>query len=98
MAVHDGGEGLASIRYPDRQGAPVILLRPAEVQHLRDVAHLLYSGRWALAAAFLLWLPLAAGVARRPPPGWRRRGPVAATPVLAMAVWLPGSGLAPRLD
>ncbi len=32
VAVHDGGEGLASIRYPDRQGTPVTLRRPAEVQ------------------------------------------------------------------
>lgn len=53
VAVHDGGEGLASIRYPDRQGTSVTLLRPAEVQHLRDVAHLIDSGRWVLAVAFL---------------------------------------------
>jgi len=92
VAVHDGGEGLASIRYPDRQGTPVTLLRPAEVQHLRDVAHLIDSGRWALAVAFLVWLPLAAGVARRPAPDWRRRALVAVTPLLAMVVWLLVSG------
>jgi hypothetical protein len=88
VAVHDGGEGLASIHYPDRQGTRVALLRPAEVQHLRDVAHLIDSGRWALAVAFLAWLPLAARVARRPAPDWRRRALVAVTPLLAMVVWL----------
>ena len=92
VAVHEGGEGLASIHYPDRQGARETLLRPAEVQHLRDVAHLIDSGRWALAVAFLAWLPLAAWVARRPPPDWRRRALVAVTPLLAMVVWLLISG------
>jgi uncharacterized membrane protein len=62
------------------------------VQHLRDVAHLIDSGRWALAVAFLVWLPLAAGVARRPPPDWRRPALVAVTPLLAMVVWLLVSG------
>jgi len=88
VAVHDGGEGLAAIRYPDRQGRPVALLRPAEVQHLRDVAHLIDLGRWALAVAALAWLPLAAWLARRPAPDWRRRALVAVTPLLAMVIWL----------
>ena len=92
VAVHDGGRGLASIDYPDRLGTSVTLLRPAEVQHLRDVAHLIDGGRWALAVAFLAWLPLAAWVGRRPPPDWRRRAVVAVTPLLAMVVWLLVSG------
>lgn len=92
VAVHDGGRGLASIHYRDRSGVPVTLLRPAEVQHLRDVADLIDSGRWALTVAFLAWLPLAAWVVKRPPPDWRRRALVAVTPLLAMVVWLLISG------
>jgi len=92
VAVHDGGRGLASIRYRDRHGTPVFLLRPAEVQHLRDVARLIDHGRVALTIAFLAWLPLAIGVAARPAPDWRRRALVAVTPLFAMVVWLLISG------
>ncbi len=92
VAVHDGGQGLASIRYHDRFGMPVTLLRPAEVQHLRDVARLIDHGRVALGIAFLAWLPLAAWLARRPAPDYRRRALIAVTPLLAMVVWLLVSG------
>ena len=88
VAVHDGGQGLASLSYPDQYGRDIPLLRHAEVLHLQDVAHLIDLGRWLLLVAALLWLPLAWARVARPPPGWPARALVAVTPVLAMLGWL----------
>lgn len=88
VAVHDGGRGLETLSYQDRAGRDIPLLRPAEVVHLRDVAHLIDGGRVLVWVAALLWLPLAWLALRRPPPRARAWALVAVTPVLAVIGWL----------
>lgn len=88
VAVHNGGEGLEEITYPDRHGDPVVLLRGPEVQHLRDVADLIDAGRWLLVAVAVLWLPLALALARTRLPSWRARAISATVPLLGLCLWL----------
>lgn len=56
LAVHRGGEGLASITYqsPVSQGKQV-LLREAEVIHLQDVARLIEAFIVPVILIFLMW-------------------------------------------
>jgi hypothetical protein len=83
LAVHDGGTGLAQIRYPGAKGDKA-LLDAAEVQHLRDVAHLLDRAALAFWPVLVLWAGLAWYLGRRPLPPWRFRA--AALAGLAMLV------------
>lgn len=88
VAVHNGGNGLETIVYEDRNGHRLPLLRHAEVVHLRDVADLIDRGRVALLLALLSWAPLAWLSVRQPTPGWRSRALVAVSPLLAVLAWL----------
>lgn len=72
LAVHDGGTGLEQIRYPGAKGDKA-LLDAAEVQHLRDVAHLLDRAALAFWPVLVLWAGLAWYLGRRPLPPWRFR-------------------------
>ncbi len=49
QAVHDGGQGLESIRFSTPDGRQMTLLDAAEIQHLHDVANLMtFAGRVSL--------------------------------------------------
>lgn len=71
-AVNDGGRGLESIRYHDRQGRRIdTLLRAPEIQHLRDVARLIGAFHvlgWIAVLTFAVaLLSLMVGRASKPP-------------------------------
>lgn len=87
-AVHNNGEGLEDIHYPNRLEQPVPLLREAEILHLRDVAHLIRMGTVITLIAACLWWPLALWVRcqHRPPAGSRLIA--LAAPLLGLAGWL----------
>ena len=86
-AVHNGGAGLAHIRYPGPAGADIGLLNRDEINHLRDVARLLNLGVLVSVVLALLWLPVALLSAHLGTPTWRVRG--LASMVLALMVLVP---------
>ena len=68
-SIQKDGEGLASITYTGPEGEPTLLMRPPEVLHLQDVAHLVtFFYQTGLIAAVLLVLLSAYTLWRRPRP------------------------------
>ncbi|KAF0806370.1 hypothetical protein A6D6_01705 [Alcanivorax xiamenensis] len=92
QAVHDNGEGLEAIHYPNRLGEPVPLLRQAEILHLKDVAHLIRLGTVVTLIAACLWWPLALLVRRQRRPSRSSRALALAVPLLGLALWLAVAG------
>lgn len=88
QAVHNQGEALADIRYtpPGKPARP--LLRPAEVQHLEDVARLLDVGRVLMVILLLLLVPLAWCCIRLGLPSMRWRLGITVFTVGAVLAWL----------
>ncbi|MDX1587898.1 MAG: DUF1461 domain-containing protein [Oleiphilaceae bacterium] len=81
---HDGA-GLEDIVYPGPQGQPVPLLNADEVNHLRDVAHLLDRTVPVTALFTLLWLPLAVALRRTGAPARPVRWLTVGTAALILA-------------
>ncbi|MCK0152440.1 DUF1461 domain-containing protein [Alcanivorax sp. S6407] len=87
-AVHDHGEGLATILYQPPGQSPRTLLHAAEVQHLQDVANLIDQGRWLFLVLLVLWLPAALALRRLGQPSMRRRLVAAVITLGAVLAWL----------
>ena len=87
-AVHQHGEGLATIRYQPPGQSPRTLLHAAEVQHLQDVANLIDRGRVLFWGLLVFWLPLALALCRTGLPSMRGRLASAVIASGAVLAWL----------
>lgn len=87
-AVHDHGEGLATILYQPPGQSPRTLLHAAEVQHLEDVARLIDHGRLLFWVLLALWLPVAVTAHRLGRPSVRARLAVTVIATGAVLAWL----------
>ncbi len=57
--INHGGDGLDSIQYSDATGKPLgALLRPPEITHLKDVAHLLHAFRTLAYSALAVFIAI----------------------------------------
>ncbi|MDX1606311.1 MAG: DUF1461 domain-containing protein [Candidatus Competibacterales bacterium] len=94
-AVHDGGRGLAGLRYHAPGGRPLgTFLTIPERRHLEDVAGLIETVRWPGWIATGLWLIVSVALVRLRLglPAWRRTlgGVLASAAVAGLVVYLMG--------
>ena len=87
-AVHDHGNGLATIVYQPPGWSARTLLHAAEVQHLQDVANLIDHGRVLFWILLILWLPMAMLARRLGLPSMLRRIAAAVIALGAVLAWL----------
>ena len=93
-AVHNDGEGLATLTYPGPGGAPVTLLDADETGHLEDVATLMSRLDRLTLLVLPLWVLCALAVSRLGKPS--RKARLVSVAVLVVVVALPLLFIGPK--